>query len=69
MPRFQVGDRVVRNPVTWTPTEFDGWGAGECVGVVVEPPFALDDGVVDIRWPGGRCFQREEELLPAPGPG
>jgi hypothetical protein len=28
--------------------------------------FPLDDGRVDVRWPAGRAFQAEAELLPAP---
>jgi hypothetical protein len=66
MPKFQIGDRVVKNPDNWKPSEFDSWGAGVGVGIVVKPPFALEDGVVDVRWPGGRCFQNENELLPVP---
>lgn len=64
MNRFKIGDRVVRNPETWIPSEFDEW-AGQGVGEVVEPPFPLDADVVDVRWPDGRCFQNETELLPS----
>lgn len=63
---FQVGDRVVRNPATWQPNDFDSWGRGAGVGVIVEPPFPLDPGEVDVRWPGGRCFEWIAQLLPAP---
>ena len=53
--RFRVGDRVVKNPETWCVNEFDAWGRGEGVGVVVEAPFPIDDlDEVDVRWPGGR---------------
>jgi hypothetical protein len=63
---FRVGDRVIRNPATWVPNEFDAWGRGQGVGIVVEPPFAIDDlGEVDVRWPGGRCFEAVNGLLPA----
>lgn len=65
---FKSGDRVVKNPETWTPSEFDGWGAGEGVGVVVEPPFILCVDQVDVVWPGGREFRMTAELLPAPIP-
>lgn len=62
--RFKVGDRVVKNPLTWKPSEFDGWGAGEGVGVIVEAPlYGIDDGLVDVRWPAGRCSQHEDELI------
>ena len=71
---FKIGDRVVKNPATWQPGEFDGWGAGEGIGLIVEPPWDHDEGVmigddgrpyVDVRWPTGRCFRDLEELLPA----
>lgn len=60
---FKIGDQVVKNPETWIPSDFDSWGAGEGVGVIVEPPFELDEHSVDVRWPGGRCFQKKSELL------
>ena len=60
---FRVGDRVVKNPETWVPTEFDSWGRGVGVGVVVEPPHALPETEVDVRWPAGRCFEFTSQLL------
>ena len=69
MTTFPIGGRVVRNSETWQPNEFDSWGRGVGVGVVVEPPFALEPGVVDVRWPGGRCFESVGQLLPAPSEG
>ena len=65
MTRFEVGTRVVRNPKTWKTNEFDSWGRGDGIGVVVEPPFALDPDEVDVRWPNGRCFESTNQLLPA----
>lgn len=63
---FQSGDRVVKNPDTWEPNAFDAWGRGEGVGVVVDPPFQVDDlKLVDVRWPAGRCFEPLAGLLPA----
>lgn len=56
---FQVGDRVVKNPATWKPSAFDAWagiGTGEVLCVEVAP------GIVDVRWPGGRCYQYVDEL-------
>lgn len=67
MSTFQVGDRVVKNPARWIPNpKFDSWGAGKGVGIVLA---VIDDArmpVIDVLWPGGRCFQDESELLPAP---
>ncbi len=63
--KFLVGDRVVKNTATWEVNEFDGWGRGEGVGVIVEPPFPLDPDDVDVRWPGGRCFEAVHGLLHA----
>lgn len=57
LPELPVGTRVVRQPTTWQSNAFDAWGRGEGIGVVVEPPFPLDPGEVDVRWPAGRCFE------------
>jgi hypothetical protein len=65
MVSFAVGDRVVRNPATWRANAFDSWGRGVGVGIVVEPPNPLDPDEVDVRWRGGRCFERAADLLPA----
>ena len=64
MTAFRVGDRVVKNPATWVPNDFDSWGRGLGVGVVVEPPFALGPDEADVRWPAGRCFEDTGGLLP-----
>ncbi len=64
---FQIGDRVVKNPATWQPNEFDSWGRGQGIGVVIAPPFLLGPDEVDVRWPAGRCFEVTAGLLPAPG--
>lgn len=63
---FRAGDKVVKRPETWAPNDFDRWGRGQGVGVVVEPPFTVDGvGYVDVRWPAGRCFEAVAGLLPA----
>ncbi|MEL6702542.1 MAG: hypothetical protein AAFO58_12825 [Pseudomonadota bacterium] len=63
---FKVEDRVVKNARTWEVNDFDGWGRGEGVGIIVEPPFSLEgSGEVDVRWPSGRCFEPVVGLLPA----
>lgn len=65
--RFRMGDRVVKDPANWQASEFDAWGAGEGVGTVVEVTDDAEAGdVVDVRWPGGRCYRLARELLPAP---
>lgn len=60
---FKAGDRVIKNPATWQPSEFDAWGAGAGVGVVVE--VVADLGMVDVRWPAGRAHQKMSELIHA----
>jgi hypothetical protein len=55
--KLKVGDKVVKNPETWIDNDFDSWGRGEGVGIVVESPFELEDDEVDVRWPNGRCFE------------
>ena len=62
--RFAVGDRVVKDPAGWIPTDFDAWGAGEGIGVVVEVDPALY--LADVRWPAGQAWQAFAELLPVP---
>ena len=60
---FKIGDKVVKNPETWIVSEFDAWGRGEGIGVVVEPLIPLDADTVDVRWPAGRCFENVKELI------
>ncbi|MCK9458170.1 MAG: hypothetical protein M0R80_00640 [Proteobacteria bacterium] len=57
---LEVGDFVVRNASNWTPSDFDAWGAGEGVGIILE---IIDSETIDVRWPGGRCYQRPDELI------
>jgi len=59
-------ESVIKNPDTWVPDDFDSWGRGLGVGIVIEPPFPLGDTDVDVRWPAGRCFESIHGLLPAP---
>ena len=35
---FKVGDKVIKNEETWESSDFDFWGRGIGVGVIVEPP-------------------------------
>jgi len=62
---FKVGEYVKKNPMTWQPNDFDSWGRGLGVGQIVEPPFEMPHDQVDVRWPGGRCFENIHQLLPA----
>lgn len=62
MAKFKIGDRVIKNPSGWQCTEFDEWGAGEGIGVIVSPDIPLDEDCYDVRWPTGRAFQHEKEL-------
>ncbi len=64
------GTRVVKNPHTWPPIDFEQWGCGEGVGIVLADPPGLplgDIGMVDVRWPNGWCSVHPvKHLLPAP---
>ena len=66
--KFTVGDYVKKNPGTWIPNDFDSWGRGVGIGEVVKPPFEMEEHEVDVRWPGGRCFENIDQLLPADKP-
>ncbi|MFN8510741.1 MAG: hypothetical protein U0Z75_09360 [Deinococcaceae bacterium] len=63
--KLNIGDKVIKNEATWIPNNFDGWGRGIGVAIVVEPPFELDDDdeCVFVRWPAGRCFERIAGLI------
>jgi len=45
--------------------DFDSWGRGIGIGQIITPPYELDENEVDVRWPGGRCFETVDQLLPA----
>ena len=60
--QFNIGDKVVKNEETWEPNDFDSWGRGIGVGIIVEPPFEMGEGEVDVRWPNGRCFEFTHQL-------
>jgi len=62
---FCVGDKVIKNPLTWQANEFDSWGRGEGQGVIVDSPIPLDGNLVDVRWPNGKCFEDVRELMKA----
>ena len=60
---FSIGDKVIKNSEIWIPNEFDDWGRGIGEGIVVEPPFELDEDYIDVRWPNGRCFENKNYLI------
>ena len=62
---FNIGDQVVKNPKVWCINDWSAWGRGEGIGTIVEPPFALLEGSVDVAWPTGRCFEKVADLLRA----
>ena len=47
--QFNIGDKVIKNEETWEQNDFDSWGRGIGVGIIVEPPFEMDKGEVDVR--------------------
>lgn len=59
---MKPGDKVIKNDAAWIPNDFDSWGRGIGIGIVVEPPFDLDPGHVDVRWESGRCFENTDQL-------
>lgn len=60
---MKIGDKVVKNEETWLTNDFDSWGRGVGIGMIVEPPFELEDWEVDVRWPNGRCFEFTNQLI------
>lgn len=61
--KLNIGDKVIKNEATWIPCDFDGWGRGIGVGIVIEPPFEMNDDEVDVRWPAGICFENTAQLI------
>ncbi len=61
---MKVGDKVVKNLSTWIVNDFDSWGRGEGIGIIVPSPIPLDQSMVDVRWPSGRCFEFTNQLIP-----
>lgn len=60
---MEIGDKVVKCKEDWEPNDFDSRGRGIGVGVIVEPSFELSELEFDVRWPGGRCFERKDQIL------
>lgn len=63
MSDIKIGYKVIKNEDTWIPNDFDSWGRGIGIGVVVEPPFDLEDHELDVRWSDGRCFEQKTEVI------
>jgi hypothetical protein len=59
MTKIKIGDSVIKNESTWVPNDFDSWGRGVGIGEVVD----IVDGDIDVRWPGGRCYEIPESLI------
>lgn len=51
---FNIGDKVFKNRNNWLANDFDKWGRGMGIGEVVD---IVDDDSIDVRWPGGRCYE------------
>lgn len=49
---MEIGDKVVKCKEDWEPNDFDSWGRGIGVGVIVEPSFELSELEFDVRCPG-----------------
>ena len=60
--KLKPGDKVIKNEETWISNEFDAWGRGIGIGIILEPPYSLGDDEVDVRWPEGRCFEFVNQL-------
>ena len=59
--KYKVGDLVTKNPATWVPNEFDTWSMPRGEGVGIVKAISYED--VDVKWPGGRCYESPEQLL------
>jgi thioredoxin reductase len=62
MSKLNIGDKVIKNDETWVKNHFDTWGRGVGVGIVVEPPFELNDDDIVISWGGEKCFDYISQL-------
>lgn len=58
MSSLKPGDKVVKNQEMWEHSDFDRWGIGEGVGIVI----SVDCGLVDVQWTAGRAYQHFWEL-------
>ena len=58
--KYTIGKKVKKNPETWKPNDFDGWGRGEGIGTIVEE---IDEKEVDVKWTSGRCHEFIDELI------
>lgn len=57
---FEVGLEVVKDEELWRVNDFDGWGRGEGVGIILQ---VLDQGeLLEVRWPGGCCYEDPIQL-------
>lgn len=59
---FEVNDKIVKNEENWIPNDFDSWGRGEGVGLIVEVYPESNSSYVDVRWPGGKCWENIDQI-------
>jgi len=59
---FKVGDKVIKNKEFYTTSEFDSWGRGKGIGIVLE----VFEDYVDVRWPAGICYEDFDQIKKAP---
>jgi hypothetical protein len=62
MSKLKKGDLVIKNPRTWIKNDFDSWGRGQGIGEVVDDTY-IEDKEVDVRWPGGKCYESINQLM------
>lgn len=59
---YSTGTRVVKEERFWIESEFDFWGAGLGVGIIVNDEESLGGSYVDVKWPNGKAYQNINEL-------
>lgn len=57
-----IGRRVIKKSKLWIPNDFDSWGRGVGIGKIVKSPDGFED-LIDVRWPGGRCFEDDDQII------
>ena len=60
---MRAGTKVIKNPETWLPNEFDVDGRGQGIGYVVIPPYPLGRDQYQIVWNGTRYFEYTNQII------